>query len=187
VRADRDKYVIAVLTILRAFHVAGAPFQTDPLGSFVEWSNWIRGALIWLGEADPCETMEKIRQNDPKLGAVVAVISQWAEVIGYDKRVTTKDLIDHAIEKVEGGGSGYYPKQEFAHPELREALLIVAGDGGSINSRRLGTWLGSIENRLVQGCKIVRDGERGGVGVWKLTSTGESSKPSKKDGIQPNF
>jgi putative DNA primase/helicase len=187
VRADRDKYVIAVLTILRAFHVAGKPFQTDPLGSFVEWSNWIRGALIWLGEADPCETMEKIRQNDPKLGAVVAVISQWAEVIGYDKRVTTKDLIDHAIEKVEGGGSGYYPKQEFANPELRKALLIVAGDGGSINSRRLGIWLGSIENRLVQGCKIVRDGERGGVGVWKLTSTGESPKPSKKDGIPPNF
>jgi len=186
VRADRDKYIIAVLTILRAFHVAGAPFQTDPLGSFVEWSDWIRGALIWLGEADPCDTMEKVRQNDPKLGAVVAVISQWADVVGYDKRVTTKDLIDFAIEKVDIG-STFYSKQEFAHPELRESLLIVAGDGGSINSRRLGLWLSSNEYRLVQGYKIVRDGERGGVGVWKLTSTEKSPKTSQEDANQPKF
>ena len=103
VRADRNKYVIAVLTILRAFHFAGRPALTSPLGSFEEWSSWIRDALIWLGEADPCDTMEKVRQNDPKLGAVIAVISQWEEVIGYDKRVTTKDLIDYAIKKIEEG------------------------------------------------------------------------------------
>src|SRR5450432_2687442 len=126
VRADRDKYVIAVLTILRAFHLAGRPVQISPLGSFSEWSSWIRDALIWLGEADPCETMEKVRQNDPKLGAVI-VISQWADVIGYDKRVTTKDLIDYAIPKIDEGYPVPYSKQEFAHPELREALLIVAG------------------------------------------------------------
>jgi putative DNA primase/helicase len=185
VRAARDKYVIAVLTILRAFHLAGRPAQTSPLGSFSEWSSWIRDALIWLGEADPCDTMEKVRQNDPKLGAVVAVISQWAEVVGYDVRVTTKELIDYATEKVDS--RGFYPKPDFAHPELREALLIVAGDGGSINGRRLGIWLGANENRLVQGCKIVRDGERGGVGVWKLTSTEESPKTSKMGAMQPRF
>jgi hypothetical protein len=187
VRLARDKYVIAVLTILRAFHLAGRPAQTSPLGSFTAWSSWIRDALIWLGEADPCDTMEKVRQNDPKLGAVIAVISQWAEVVGYDVRVTTKELIDHAVDKLNGGISTPYWKQDFAHPELREALLIVAGDGGSINSRRLGIWLGANENRLVQGCKIVRDGERGGVGVWKLTSTEEPPKTSKMGTMQPRF
>jgi putative DNA primase/helicase len=115
------------------------------------------------------------------------VISQWAEVIGYDKRVTTKDLIDYAIEKTNEGYSVSYSKQEFTHPELREALLIVAGDGGSINSRRLGSWLGSNENRLVQGCKIVRDGERGGVGVWKLTSAEVSAKTTETKSIRTNF
>jgi hypothetical protein len=174
VRADRNKYVIAALTILRAFHIAGRPQQRPPLGSFSEWS-WIRDALIWLGEADPCDTMEKVRQNDPKLGAVVAVISQWAEVIGYDKRVTTKDLIDYAIEKTNEGYSVSYSKQDFTHPELREALLIV------------GSWLGSNENRLVQGCKIVRDGERGGVGVWKLTPAEDLAKTTEKKSIRTNF
>lgn len=187
VRADRDKYVIAVLTILRAFHLADRPAQISPLGSFSEWSSWIRDALIWLGEADPCETMERVRQNDPKLGAVIAVISQWADVVGYDKRVTAKELIDYAIEQNDGSGGSWSPRREFAHPELREALLIVAGDGGSINSRRLGIWLGSVENRLVHGCKIVRDGERGGVGVWKLKPAEGSSKPTEMASIRTNF
>jgi putative DNA primase/helicase len=80
-----------------------------------------------------------------------------------------------------------YSKQEFTHPELREALLIVAGDGGSINSRRLGSWLGSNENRLVQGCKIVRDGERGGVGVWKLTSAVVLARTNETKSIRTNF
>ena len=56
--------------------------------------------------------MEKVRQNDPKLGAVVAVISQWAEVIGYDVRVTTKELIDHAI------------REEFITPSHRELIVV---------------------------------------------------------------
>jgi putative DNA primase/helicase len=166
VRADRNKYVIAALTILRAFHVAGRPSQKSPLGSFSEWSSWIRDALIWLGETDPCDTMERIRQNDPKLGAVIAVVSQWADVVGYDRQVTTKDLIDYATEQKEA--ATYRLQREFVNPEFREALLIVAGDGGSINSRRMGIWLGSVENRLVNGCKIVRAGGAGGVVHWKL-------------------
>ena len=45
-RQHRGKYVVAALTILRAFHVAGRPRQVDPLGSFEDWSDWVRSALI---------------------------------------------------------------------------------------------------------------------------------------------
>jgi len=51
VRGDRAKYVVAALTVLRAYHVAGRPEQgTIPLGSFEVWSRRVRDALIWLGE-----------------------------------------------------------------------------------------------------------------------------------------
>jgi putative DNA primase/helicase len=50
VRADRNKYVIAASTILRAFHIAGRPQQKSPLGSFAEWS-WIRDALAGRGRS----------------------------------------------------------------------------------------------------------------------------------------
>lgn len=67
----RGDYVSAGLTVLRAFHIAGRPSQTVPLGSFTTWSGWVRDALIWLGEADPCETMEGMRGADPKLEALM--------------------------------------------------------------------------------------------------------------------
>jgi len=184
VHADRNKYVIAALTVLKAFYVAGKPTQMTPggepitpLGSFEEWSNLIRGVLIWLGEADPCDTMEKIRKKDPKLGATIAVISQWVEVIGPKQRVTTKDLIDHATEKVNDGNYSPYPKQqEFAHPEFRDALLIVAGDGGAINSLKLGKWLAANQDRFVLGYKIVQEGERSGSKLWRLEA--KEAKPA---------
>lgn len=171
VRVDRNKYVIAALTVLRAYIVAGKPTQMTPtgtpvtlLGSFEEWSDLIRSALIWLGEADPCNTMEKIRKKDPKLGAMVTVVSQWLEVIGYGASVTAKQLIDHATKTRDG----YSLKGDFEHPEFRDALLVVAGDGGAINSLRLGKWLGANQDRYVLGYKIIEAGERGGSKLWKL-------------------
>jgi hypothetical protein len=78
----RGDYVSAGLTVLRAFHIAGRPQQRAPLGSFTDWSRWIRDALIWLGEADPCDTMEVSRGADPKLEALTSVLEGWREVIG---------------------------------------------------------------------------------------------------------
>lgn len=179
VRADRDKYVMAALTVLRAYYVAGKPAQpVIPLGSFEEWSAVIRGALLWLGEADPCATMEKVRRKDPKLGAMITVITQWLEVIGQDS-VTAKALIECAVEKVNDGSIAPW-KQEFTNPEFRDALLIVAGEGGAINSLKLGKWLAANQDRFVEGHKIVQRGTRSGSNLWKLEPKGfESSDQSE--------
>jgi hypothetical protein len=67
VTAQRGDYVTAGLTVLRAYHIAGRPEMRAPLGSFTDWSRWVRDALIWMGEADPCDTMEGMRGADPKL------------------------------------------------------------------------------------------------------------------------
>src|SRR5690606_23832657 len=54
----RAELVVAALTVLRAFVVAGRPGldKLTPFGRFEEWSDLVRGALVWLGEPDPCET-----------------------------------------------------------------------------------------------------------------------------------
>jgi putative DNA primase/helicase len=51
---------------------------------------------------------------------------------------------------------------------FRDALLIVAGDGGAVNSLRLGKWLAANQDRFVLGYKIVENGERGGSKLWRL-------------------
>ncbi len=172
VTAHRGDYVAAALTILRAYHVAGRPQQTTPLGSFVDWSRWVRDALVWLGEADPCETMESLRGMDPRLEALTAVLTQWQAVVGTD-RVTVHQLIDRATEK----RSQLYDRSEFVHAEFREALLAIAGEGGAINGRRLGRWIGAQQNRIVGGLKLVSAGLSAGRARWRLVDT-EPGAPS---------
>lgn len=172
-KADRGKYVVAALTVLRAYWIAGRPQQRDPLGSFEEWSRTVRDALVWLGEADPVETMEKARALDPRLEAVKAVFTQWREVIGTDQRVTVREVIDRATEMRTPVVPAYAPtpKPEFAHPDFREALLHVAGDGGAINGKRLGKWLLAQQGRIVEGCRVEQAGLYAGLMTWKLAQS----------------
>lgn len=164
-RGDRGKYLCAALTVLRAFHVAGRPKQAEPLGSFVEWSQWVRGALLWLGQADPVLTMEAARETDQRLAAVVAVIGQWNEVIG-SMEVTVKSLIEWATRSM----ADAFGRPEFIHPDFNDALLTVAGVGGKVNSAKLGTWLRSHKDREIGGRKLITTGTTGGVARWKVES-----------------
>lgn len=164
VRADRGKYVCAALTVLRAYVVADMPGKPEPLGSYVDWSNWVRGALIWLGRADPVATMEAVRDGDPVLAAVRAVIAGWSEAIGDDE-VTVKAAITRA-----NSTTAWTQRHGSAdeHPEFRDALLAVAGVRDAVDPGRLGRWLRSKRNKVVAGHQFVSPGETGGVARWRL-------------------
>jgi hypothetical protein len=150
------EYLVAALTVLRAFHIAGRPSKGVPLGSFETWWSWVRGALMWLGEADPCETIENIRAEDPRLHALSNLLQQWHRVIGSDP-ATVKRVIDKATDLVPQQGVNFNPaRREYIHPELREALLEVAGAGGFINERRLGKYLSKEKLRIVNGLYIAQ-------------------------------
>lgn len=168
----RGDYVSAGLTVLRAFHIAGRPQQRAPLGSFTDWSRWVRDALIWLGEADPCDTMEELRGADPKLEALTSVLEGWREVIGLQP-ATVRDVIERATEQ----RPQLYGRAEFVHPEFREALLRVAGEGGAINGRRLGRWIGSHQNRIVGGLRLVNAGVSAGHTRWQLEHATSNAAP----------
>jgi hypothetical protein len=63
----RGELVAAALTILRGYVVAGRPGldKLTPFGRFEDWSNLVRGALVWSGEADPCLSRTYICADDP--------------------------------------------------------------------------------------------------------------------------
>ncbi len=155
-----------MLTILLAFKAAGSPRQSNPLGSFEDWSLLVRDALIWLGCADPVGTMERARVSDPKLDELSAVLTQWRAVIGTD-RITVRRVIEKASRQSGGTGYDFNPK-EFDNPDFREALLAVAGQGGAINGKRLGKWLGAHAKRIAGGCWIEQDGTHAGAALWRL-------------------
>ena len=151
-KADRPRYVTAALTILRAFHVAGRPSSTNRLGSFEDWSDLIRGALLWLGCAEPVVSMEAVRKADPRRADLANVAAQWRTAIGLSKRVTVAEVIRTAG----------------ARAELREALIAVAGEQRAVNNRRLGKWLAEVAGRIVDGSRFEQCGQRQGVALWRL-------------------
>ena len=162
--ADRARYVAAALVVLLAYRAAGSPAMVSPLGSFEEWSDLVRSALVWLCRADPVGTMERTRASDPRLEELSSVLTQWRKVVGTD-RISTSRLVERATKRTETYGG-----VEFINPDFRDALLAVAGHGGAINTRRLGRWLASHAKRIVGGCWIEQEGFVDGLMTWRLAA-----------------
>ena len=166
VLADRGRYVAAALTIVRAFRASGAP-TAPPLASFQEWSDTVRSALIWLGCADPCDTMEKAREEDPELEELREVMSTWKRDLGSDS-YTVRDLADKADQRDDGYGSS---QGDYVRPDLRDVLLRIGSERGCISTKRLGYWLKGRAGRIADGHRIVRSGDgHTGVAKWALRS-----------------
>lgn len=183
VRAERGRYVCAALTVLRAYAVSGMPNTPKPLGSFADWSNWIRGALIWLGRADPVDTMESVREGDPVLAATRAVVSGWIEALA-DEEVVVKAIISKAnstsVWNLRHGSVAEYP-------EFRDALLAVAGIRDAIDPGRLGKWLRTKKNKVIAGHQFVKTGETGGIARWKLQPMKLGAVPHSKPDVVDAF
>jgi hypothetical protein len=165
-RRERPRLVIAALTILRAYYLAKKNPLSRPLGSFEDWSRWVRDALIWLGESDPCITMRAIRDEDPELGALKTVMAQWEAWLGYNE-FTGQQIIARATWTDDKPLLPGF-EQLTSAPELREALLGVAGKNGAINSQKLGNFLARYKDRIVDNRRFVRTGVLNGHTKWRL-------------------
>lgn len=151
VLADRGKYVAAALTIARAYIVAGCPGELPALASFEDWSRIVRSALVWLGQADPVETMEAARAEDPVLTSLREVFRSWHEAVGPASHTTGK--IKTAAERTGLGGNRL-------HAELYQALCAIADDRrGGIDTMALGNWLGRHKGRIVDRLKLQADND----------------------------
>jgi hypothetical protein len=163
-KLNRGVYAAAVLTMLRAYHIADDKVDVAPIAGFQEWCLRVRNVLIWLDQADPCETMTAIQGDDPSARGLAEVMMQWKLVMGLDRKVTAREVIEMAIKS---DGDRY-----FLHPDLRNALLEVAAhkDGKQISANRLGWWLRQKEGRVAGAHKFVRAGNDGdaNVALWVL-------------------
>lgn len=159
--ADRGRYVAAALTILLGYRAAGSPPQQPPLGSYEVWSRWIRDALLWAGEADPCATIDENWANDPEIERIAAVLDGWENEIGLGRDVGVKEIISKADEAAIN-----------RRPDFRDALSAVAAPvrGGleHVNARRLGKWLAAHKGAITQGRRIYRGNFYEGNRQWRL-------------------
>ena len=119
------------------------------------WSTWVRDTLRWLDRADPCSSMERLRENDPLREAHTAVVIAWRDALGIGSKVQVQKIMERAN----------------LIQELRNALLVVAEERsrpGFISAKRLGWWLGKMDGKISGGLRIVRAGTVHGYPLWSL-------------------
>jgi hypothetical protein len=143
VREMRGELVVAGLTILRAYFVAGRPQKMDKIGSFEQW-NFIREALVWLGQADPAETRNYLFANDPRKAVLAELLNEWYECLG-SKLITLAEIND--LSFVQNGSNGKYAI-------LHKMLTDLTGHG-FFNTQKIGAKLRGYVDRVVSG-KMLR-------------------------------
>lgn len=156
--ANRRALVTACLTIVRGYLAAGSPaLELEPFGRFEKWSAWVRSALVWLGANDPCETRSRAEALDERGAQLAGLLAAWFEV--YESR-------DVLIRDVRADcASAYRTPQVEA---LREACLQIAGEGESINARRLGKFIGAHEARICGGYCFARGALYQHAQLWRV-------------------
>lgn len=159
---DRGVYVAACLTIVRSYLLAGCPGKLPQLASFGAWSDLVRSALVWLGCADPAKSIQEVRRSDPVLETLRQVQAAWRRCYGQEGRSAR-----HIADTFEG----FDPNTENGQAllDLRAALAPVAADRGKIDASKLGYWLRSSKDRIVDGWKFSAVAAPHGVTEWAVT------------------
>ena len=146
-RQNRKELVLAALTLLRAYHVAGRPAQQiAKWGGFDVWSGLIRGALVWAGMADPYATRNSVINDDPELETTATALHELFEKFGA-VLFTLKEAREVASERrrTEDGKPG-----ELRNPDLHDAIAGVAGSRkDKIDAWHLGSWARRWQDRIV--------------------------------------
>lgn len=159
IRADRQKYVAAGLTILRGWVTSGTKsVASGGLASFDEWEKLVRQAVVWVGQIeaeavgedaidfrDPIAGIEELVAADPEGEAFVTLLAVWAYT-SIDS-ASSSDLFKLVLEGRNGNASG---DQGGLAVALAEAIPAYVR-----NTAGLGKWLGARCNRITGGLKLV--------------------------------
>lgn len=159
----RGELVTAVLTIIRAYIVAGCPDQNiSPFRLFSDWTKWIRSPLVWLGMKDPYESTRDVTDNDPVREELSALFSAWYKI------PTESSSIKQLLEVV---NSKEKRDQNEDIQALYDTLIEFTPDGkGGISSERLGKRLRQCKGRIVKGFRLDVAGKDGrGAAMWRIS------------------
>lgn len=149
----RGELISAVLTVLRAYCIAGRPsVGLGVMGSYVGWSSLIRSALVWLGEADPVDTQAELREvSDDSLGYVEQVLGACYNLRGE------APLLAREICSLAAGGAGMGMEGSLNDcRDLKEGLEALLGEDVKVTSYSVARLLSRLVGRNLGGLRFVR-------------------------------
>ncbi len=128
----------------------------------------IREALVWLDEADPTTTRERVIADDPYKGDLAELLDVWCEALG-GKSATLAEIAE-AISKNPDG------KIASLHNALASRTFK-----GTFNTRSVGRYLSKQKDRVVGGRFLQCVDDPSGVNRYQLIYT------QQEPDIEPPF
>ena len=165
---ERERYVSAALTIIRAWIIAGRPRTIcKSLAGFGDWSDLCRQPLLQLKCADPAASIFEAIKEDPDREQLGRLLTVWQAVFGK-----TPTMMREAVSKSLCSGS--------ENNELKEILHDIADERGEINRHRLGRWIKRHEGQIVDGLRFVRCSGNTSAERWRVESVSSFSSVSSE-------
>jgi putative DNA primase/helicase len=152
--------------------VAQCPAQgLTPYGSFEAWSDLVRNAVVWLGEADPCEGRQDLTAHaDESYEQLAALLTAWQACFPPRADGTLqKRTLNQVKQEI-----GVYATRNAATPntwdDLRDALIPFDQkfDGKVLDTNRLGNALRKVEGRVIDRTRFKRHGEYRHNACWQV-------------------
>jgi len=156
IEVERTRYVVAALTIIRAFIAAGRPkLGAGRTASFELWDDLVRQPICWLktlvdaaddGDLpaldDPLKAAQKAFDQDPETTKHTALLHAWYGAFG-----DTPTTVANAVRRADTDDA------------LLAALDEIGGQGQRINVRIVGRW---NERHVGRRIAEMKDGQRTG-------------------------
>ena len=157
--ANRRELNGALLTLLRAYCVAGRPDQhLAPWGSYEEWSALVRGCLVWLGMPDPATTRGALSEGHESAEAELELLEGLLEFQrGHGGPFVVGDVLDQVRD----------PQTMFR--KVRSAVEDLHRKGpNDITRQALGKLLSSRRHRVRSGLRLTSSVGRGRRKWWEV-------------------
>lgn len=156
-RANRAHFVSCALTVISAWMLAGRPRTNcmKTLNSFMQWGEWCRLPLLWLGRSDPATRLFELMANDPER-------EQTARIFDVLHRVFNGSTFSVKNVATKIHFSGF---EDDIFDAFEEAGL---SSGGSLDRRRLGWWFRRKNGWTANGLKLVKLPSSGKQIVYRL-------------------
>jgi hypothetical protein len=178
IESERTRYVVAALTIIRAFITAGRPkLGSGRAASFELWDDLVRQPICWIKTqvaqaddddlpalGDPLQAAEIAFDQDPETTKHTALLHAWyAEFPGIAATVAC------AVARGVDGN------------DLHSALAEIGGQGAKMNSRIVGRWIERHVGKRIKGLRFERGTMSRGLTTWivKRDAPATEDKPTK--------
>jgi hypothetical protein len=172
-RENHPRLVVAVLTLLRAYMLAGRPSQgLAPWGSFEAWRDLIASAIVWAGGPDVMACRPTIAgKDDTETGALRMLLEHLPKcATGVSIGIMVQSLYTRERMRGEAVPDG--------NDALREALELLAPPkavGQAPSAQRLGFAFRKLRRRVVGGRYLdqAEQDDRKNVARWVVREAGK--------------